>query len=78
MVRWYFRAVDSQSRTSRWPIFSAPTQTEFLGTIVEPTNLVSKLPIVHLFAPASVLQSGPPPRLALEMFRTRFAAFRFS
>lgn len=50
MLRWYFRAIDNQGRTSRWPITNAPTDTEYLGTIVNPTNVTSKLPIVHFFA----------------------------
>jgi len=60
MIRWFFRAIDSQSRTSRWPLFTDPAETaEYLGTIVDPTNLTSKLPIVHLFAPPAVLGPGP-------------------
>ena len=58
MVRWYFRALDTLGRPSRWPIFAAATQTEYFGTIVEP-NVTSKLPIVHLFAAAGVLNPGP-------------------
>ncbi len=60
MVRWYFRATDTQGNASRWPLFASPTESaEFLGTIVDPTNVVSKLPVVHFFAPPNILQPGP-------------------
>jgi hypothetical protein len=60
MMRWYFVATDIDGNSSRLPIFATPTQTaEYFGTIVEPTNVTSKLPIIHLFAPATVLQPGP-------------------
>lgn len=60
MVRWYFTAVDSLSRTSRWPLFQAPTGTaEYLGTVVQANYVTSTIPIVHLFAPPSVLGPGP-------------------
>ena len=48
MLRWHFRAVDTLSNTSRWPLFASPGDTEYLGTIVE-TNVISQLPVVHLF-----------------------------
>jgi len=51
MIRWFFRATDTMSHTSRWPIFVNPIDSaEYLGTIVDPTNVTSKLPIYHLFA----------------------------
>jgi hypothetical protein len=60
MVRWYINAVDSLSRTSRWPLFDDPLDSaEYLGTVVQTNYVSSKLPVVHLFAPASVLQPGP-------------------
>ncbi len=60
MVRWYVTAVDSLSRTSRWPLFENPAgSAEFLGTVIQPDSVTSKLPVFHLFAPASVLQPGP-------------------
>jgi hypothetical protein len=60
MVRWYFRATDTLGNVSRWPIFASLTESaEYLGTIVDPTNVTSKLPIVHLFAPPTVLNPGP-------------------
>jgi hypothetical protein len=59
MVRWFIRATDTVNNVSRWPLFTAPDQTEYLGTIVEPIGLTSKLPIVHLFAPPNILGPGP-------------------
>lgn len=60
MVRWYLSAVDSLSRTSRWPMFQSPTESaEFLGTVIQANYVTSNLPVVHLFAPADVLQPGP-------------------
>ncbi|MCI0746248.1 MAG: lamin tail domain-containing protein [Verrucomicrobia subdivision 3 bacterium] len=59
MVRWYFRATDTVGNVSRWPLFTVTNRSaEYLGTMVEIPGLTSKLPIVHLFAPASVLQAG--------------------
>lgn len=50
MVRYRIGAVDSEGGVSRWPLFNDPKATEeYLGTIVEPTNVVSKLPVFHLF-----------------------------
>jgi len=50
MIRWYFVATDNRGYTSRWPLFADPAGTpEYLGTIVNPTNVTSVLPIVHLF-----------------------------
>jgi len=60
MIRYFVRAADDKGAVSRWPLFTSPAETaEYLGTIVEPTGLFSKLPIVHLFAPPNILQ--PPP-----------------
>jgi len=60
MVRWFFRATDNLGNISRWPIFASLTASaEYLGTIVDPTNVTSKLPIVHLFAPPTILNPGP-------------------
>jgi hypothetical protein len=60
MVRWHYSAVDSLSRTSRWPLFSDPSTTaQYLGTVVQAGYVTSALPVIHLFAPASVLQPGP-------------------
>ena len=50
MIRYFVSATDVNSNASRWPLFTNPTNTEeYLGTIVNPTNLASKLPIFHLF-----------------------------
>ncbi|HTD87473.1 MAG TPA: lamin tail domain-containing protein [Candidatus Binatia bacterium] len=58
MVRWYFRARDNRGNTSRWPLFSNPTNAaEYYGTMVD-YNVTSKLPVIHLFAPPSVLYPG--------------------
>lgn len=59
MVRWHIRATDTLGRPSRWPIFAASTHTEYLGTVVAPDYVTSKLPVVHLFAAAGVLNPGP-------------------
>ncbi len=59
MIRYYIRATDANGQASRWPTFASPSSTEYLGTIVEPIGLVSKLPVVHLFAPTTVLGPGP-------------------
>jgi hypothetical protein len=59
MVRWYIRATDSVGTTSRWPLFTANTETEYLGTMVSDPSVVSKLPVVYLFAQPAVLQPGP-------------------
>jgi len=50
MIRWYFRATDTDGNVSRWPLFTDPSaMPEYFGTIVDPTNVTSALPIVHLF-----------------------------
>ena len=60
MIRYYLTATDVTANASRWPLFTDPLNTEeYLGTIVNPTNLTSQLPIFHLFAPPTVLQPGP-------------------
>src|ERR1043166_372895 len=59
MIRWYFLATDIHGNTSRWPLFAITDSAEYLGTIVDPTNITSKLPIYHLFAPPTILQPGP-------------------
>jgi CotH kinase protein/Concanavalin A-like lectin/glucanases superfamily/Lamin Tail Domain/Immunoglobulin I-set domain len=60
MVRWYFRATDEMGSVSRWPLFLDPADgPEYEGTIVEPVNLETKLPVLHLFAQPNVLQPGP-------------------
>jgi len=60
MIRYLIAATDVSANASRWPLFTSPTNSEeYLGTIVNPTNVTSKLPIFHLFAPPTVLQPGP-------------------
>ena len=60
MVRWFFRATDIQGTMSRWPLFTDPNgSAEYLGTMVHDPLAISKLPIVYLFAPATILQPGP-------------------
>ncbi len=50
MIRYLVAATDVSGNASRWPLFTSPNQTEeYLGTIVEPSNLTSQLPIFHLF-----------------------------
>ena len=50
MIRYLIAATDVTASASRWPLFTNPTATEeYLGTIVNPTNVTSKLPIFHLF-----------------------------
>jgi len=57
MIRYCISAQDVESNTSRWPLFRDPAgSAEYLGTIVHPTNVTSKLPIFHLFiSPANQL-----------------------
>jgi hypothetical protein len=60
MVRYYITALDASNVMSRLPVFSDPASTaEYLGTVVNPDYVTSSIPIIHLFAPASVLQPGP-------------------
>lgn len=60
MVRYYIKAQDSAGRTSRLPVFTDPASTaEYFGTVVNPNYVTSALPVVHLFAPPTVLQPGP-------------------
>jgi len=50
MVRWLITAQDALSHTSRWPLFENPIKSaEYLGTVVQPDFVTSKLPILHLF-----------------------------
>ena len=50
MIRYAIAATDVNANASRWPLFTQPTGTdEYLGTIVQPTQLSSKLPVFHLF-----------------------------
>ncbi len=50
MIRYRIVATDTQGAASRWPLFpSATTSPEYLGTMVQLTNLVTQLPVFHLF-----------------------------
>lgn len=50
MIRYYITASDSSGNTSRWPMFTDRNSTEeYLGTVVDPTYVTSKLPVFHLF-----------------------------
>lgn len=60
MIRWFFRAFDNRGNTSRYPVFaSTVASAEYLGTVVNPSYVTSKIPIVHLFAPSTTLNPGP-------------------
>ena len=53
MIRYMIAATDIAANASRWPLFPTNTGTaEYLGTIVEPTYVTSKLPIYHIFVSA--------------------------
>jgi hypothetical protein len=66
MVRWYITSSDGLSRTSRWPLFETTNNSAaYLGTVIQPDSVTSKLPIMHLFVdPAAQsgvdVQSGGP------------------
>ncbi len=50
MIRYAIAATDVNANASRWPLFTQPTATdEYLGTIVQPAPISSKLPVFHLF-----------------------------
>ena len=50
MIRYLIAATDVSAGASRWPLFTSPTATEeYLGTVVNPDYVTSKLPIFHLF-----------------------------
>ena len=60
MIRWFFRAFDNRGNTSRWPLYAVPSgSAEYLGTVVDPSYVTSKLPIMHIFASNVVLNPGP-------------------
>ena len=60
MVRYFISATDANGRTSRWPLFTNPVGTaQYLGTVVNPNYVASAIPVIHLFAPANILQPGP-------------------
>ncbi len=50
MIRYYLTATDTAGSTSRWPLYPNPSTSEqYLGTVVNPGHVISKLPIFHLF-----------------------------
>ncbi len=60
MIRYFITATDVSATVSRWPIYTIPTEhEEYLGTVVDPSYVTSKVPIFHLFAPPTILQPGP-------------------
>lgn len=60
MVRYYIVAQDNAAHTSRLPVFTDPAATaQYFGTVVNPGYVTSALPVIHLFAPSTVLQPGP-------------------
>ncbi|MBN2704477.1 MAG: lamin tail domain-containing protein [Pontiellaceae bacterium] len=60
MLRYYITAEDTNDATARLPVFTDPASTaEYFGTVIDPGYVESGLPVVHLFAPPSVLQPGP-------------------
>lgn len=60
MVRWFVSATDTAARASRLPAFLNPTNSaEYFGAVIQANYVTSTLPVLHLFAPASILQPGP-------------------
>ncbi|HOP97341.1 MAG TPA: lamin tail domain-containing protein [Verrucomicrobiota bacterium] len=60
MVRYRVTARDTSFISSRLPVFSDPAATaEYFGTVVNPNYVTSSIPVIHIFAPPSVLQPGP-------------------
>ncbi len=50
MIRYLVAARDVEGQASKWPLFTQPTSTEqYLGTVVAPGHVTSKLPVFHLF-----------------------------
>lgn len=53
MVRYFIQATDPSGHASRWPLFESPLDSEeYLGTVVQDTNIVTALPLYQLFAKA--------------------------
>jgi hypothetical protein len=60
MIRYYISASDVSAHVSRWPLYTDPLNTApYLGTVVNANYVTSALPVIHLFAPPTVLQPGP-------------------
>jgi hypothetical protein len=50
MIRFYFVASDTQGRSSRWPLFEDPLESEeYLGTVVADPSRTTRLPVYQLF-----------------------------
>ena len=50
LIRYRIAAADDRGFASRWPLFPSTTASpEYQGTVVQPTNLVTRLPVFHLF-----------------------------
>lgn len=50
MVRYAVIVTDDSGNQSRWPLFNSPLDSpEYLGTVVSPDSVASKLPVFHLF-----------------------------
>ena len=56
LIRYRVVATDTSGNASRWPLFTSPTATpEYQGTVVEPLDATTRLPVFHLFvAPGQV------------------------
>ena len=69
MVRWFVTAADSLGRASRWPLFeSTNNSAAYLGTVMQPDSIASKLPVIHLFvdpANLSAIDATPGGRAAV-------------
>lgn len=50
MIRWYVTAVDEAGRAARFPPFLDPLDSaEYYGTMVDPGEIVTNLPVYHWF-----------------------------
>lgn len=51
LVRWFFTATDADGRSSRWPLFTDPTNSpEYLGTMIVDPRVNTQLPVWYWFA----------------------------
>src|SRR5437016_3911019 len=50
MIRYFVSASDVHTNLTRWPLFSTPFATaEYIGTVVNPNYVTSRIPIFQLF-----------------------------
>jgi len=49
MARYYITASDTNGTTLRWPLFAAPTDTEYLGTVINNPLIITNVPVYHWF-----------------------------